>query len=126
MAMDFKTLVRTEHLNHNHCLFGGYMLLWVDEYAFIAATEEFPSAHFVTRAMEAASFEESVSDSSILNFHLERVKTGRTSVTYLVTVTAMDLPTGAQRQVFQTRVTMCNVGPDGQKRPLPPEKRPED
>ena len=79
MTMLFKTLVRAEHLNHNQCLFGGYMLLWVDEYAFIAATEEFPSARFVTRAMEAAAFEESVSDGSILTFQLERVLTDGTA-----------------------------------------------
>ena len=119
MTMLFKTLVRAEHLNHNQCLFGGYMLLWVDEYAFIAATEEFPSARFVPRAMEAAAFEESVSDGSILTFQLERVHAGTTSVTYLVTVIATEVPGGTRRQVFQTKVTMCNVGPDGRKRPLP-------
>ena len=95
------------------------MRLWVDEYAFIAATEEFPSARFVTRAMEAAAFEESVSDGSILTFQLERVHAGTTSVTYLVTVIATEVPGGTRRQVFQTKVTMCNVGPDGRKRPLP-------
>ena len=30
--MQFKTLVRQEHLNQYGNLFGGYMLLWVDEF----------------------------------------------------------------------------------------------
>src|SRR5574344_538715 len=49
-SMQFNTLVRSEHLNHNGKLFGGYMLLWVDEYAYIAAITEYPGARFVTRA----------------------------------------------------------------------------
>ena len=67
--MQFKTLIRPEHLNHNGHLFGGYMLLWVDEYAYIAAMEEFPDARFVTRAMDSVSFTQSVSNGDVNIFH---------------------------------------------------------
>lgn len=117
--MQFKTLVRPEHLNHNQCLFGGYMLLWVDEYSYIAAMEEFPSCRFVTRAVEAASFSQGVPDGSILTFDIERARLGNSSVTYAVNVTSMELPAGTQREVFQTHVTMCCIDENGNKKRLP-------
>ena len=117
--MQFKTLVRPEHLNHNGCLFGGYMLLWVDEFAYIAALEEFPDGRFVTRAIEAASFTQSVINGDVLTFDVTRVKTGTTSVTYSVDVTAMEVPSGDRHNVFRTNVTMCNTDGYGNKAPLP-------
>ena len=63
--MQFKTLVRPEHLNQHGNLFGGYMLLWVDEFAYLAAIEDYPCVSFVTRAMEAVSFTQSVKLGSV-------------------------------------------------------------
>ena len=58
--MDAYTLVRTEHLNHNGKLFGGQLLKWVDEYAWLAAAKEFPCNILVTRAMEHIEFRHTV------------------------------------------------------------------
>lgn len=120
--MQFKKLVRPEHLNHNGKLFGGYMLLWVDEYAYIAALEDYPMAHFVTRGIEAASFTQGVSDGSVLTFDVNRCQVGTTSVTYAIEVTSMDFPSGQKRKVFCTHVTMCNTGSDGNKAALPTKR----
>ena len=117
--MLFKTLVRPEHLNHNGSLFGGYMLLWVDEYAYIAALEDYPGAVFVTRGMDAASFSQGVSDGAVLTFDVRRVSEGNTSVTYSVSVSSMDLPSPNRRIIFSTRVTMCNTDGHGNKAALP-------
>ncbi len=117
--MQFKTLIRPEHLNHNGHLFGGYMLLWVDEYAYIAALEEFPDARFVTRAMDTVSFTQSVSNGDVITFDINRVKTGHTSVTYSVDVTALGVPAGVRRDVFHTSVTFCNTDGNGNKALLP-------
>ena len=117
--MQFKTLIRPEHLNHNGHLFGGYMLLWVDEYAYIAALEEFPDARFVTRAMDSVSFTESVSNGDVITFDINRLKMGHTSVTYSVDVTALGVPTGIRRDVFHTNVTFCNTDGKGNKALLP-------
>jgi len=117
--MQFKTLVRVEHLNHHKFLFGGYMLQWVDEYVYIAATQDFPQAHFVTRAMDAVSFTQGVLLGSVLTFDITQVKRGMTSVTYAVDVTAMTFPSGEVRNVFNTHVTMCNIDETGHKQPLP-------
>ena len=40
-------LVLPERLNHYGYLFGGYLLHWVDEYAYITANLDFPGHRFV-------------------------------------------------------------------------------
>ena len=43
--MDNHKLVMPEHLNHYGYLFGGNLLQWVDEYAYIANVPEHPGKH---------------------------------------------------------------------------------
>ena len=50
--MENYKLVLPEHLNHFGDLFGGNLLKWVDESAWIAATREHPGCRFVTIAMD--------------------------------------------------------------------------
>lgn len=117
--MDFYTTVRTEHLNHYGYLFGGEMLKWVDEFAYITAWQEFPKHRFVTRAMDAASFTRSVRLGALLHFHTERLRLGNTSVTYAITVTAKYLQQTEVEQVFAINVTMNAIDADGKKTQLP-------
>ena len=117
--MQFKSLVRQEHLNQHGNLFGGYMLLWVDEFAYLAAIEDYPCTRFVTRAMEAASFTQGVKLGAVLTFTVTRTRIGTTSVTYDVNVTARDVSSCEQYQAFRTSVTLCAITEDGHKAPLP-------
>jgi acyl-CoA hydrolase len=117
--MDFYTLVRPEHLNHYGYLFGGSMLKWVDEYAYIAALREFPSCRLVTRAMDAASFTQSVNNGALLRFRVSRTRLGRTSATYRVKVVARDFQAADVYPVFEISVTMVSITQDGRKSPLP-------
>lgn len=119
--MQFKALVRPEHLNQHGSLFGGYMLLWVDEYAYIAALEDFPRGRFVTRGMEAAEFSRRVECGALLTFDVTRIRTGRSSVTYRVEVSARNLAETDETPVFHTCVTLCAVDEAGRKAPLPRE-----
>ena len=121
--MKFKALVRPEHMNQHGSLFGGYMLLWVDEYAYIAALEEYPSGRFVTRGMEAAEFSHPVDCGALLTFEVTRVRSGCSSVTYLVEVGARNPGENRETPVFRTSVTLCAVDEQGRKTPLPPERR---
>ena len=41
-------LVLPQYLNHYGFLFGGHLLKWVDEYAYIAASMEYPDCDFVS------------------------------------------------------------------------------
>jgi len=119
-TMDFYTIVRPEHLNHYGFLFGGNMLKWVDEYVYVAALREFPACRFVTRAMDAASFTQSVNNGALLCYRVTRMHIGNTSVTYHVDVLARDLQQTEVYPVFNINVTMCSVTEDGRKFPLPP------
>ena len=121
--MRFKTLVRPEHMNQHGSLFGGYMLLWVDEYAYIAALEDYPRGRFVTRGMEAAEFSHPVDCGALLTFEVTLVRAGYSSVTYRVEVSARNPTENRETQVFRTNVTLCAVDEKGCKAPLPQKRR---
>ena len=114
--METYKLVMPENLNHFGVLFGGYMLMWVDEIAWMAASLEYPGYDFVTIAMDTVEFKHAVREGTILRFSVDRVRVGKTSVTYLVDVTAGNqLPT---RSIFSTHVTLVHVDSTGQKAPI--------
>jgi acyl-CoA hydrolase len=114
--METYKLVMPENLNHFGALFGGYMLMWVDEIAWMAASLEYPHCEFVTIGMDTVEFKHAVREGTILRFRVSRVRIGKTSVTYLVDVT----PGNRQpsHSIFSTHVTLVRVGKDGQKVPL--------
>jgi acyl-CoA hydrolase len=118
--MDTYTLVRTEHLNHNGKLFGGQLLKWVDEFAWLAAARDFCGQVLVTRAMENSEFRNPVANGSILRFHVECLRVGHTSCLYSVDVFA-DMP-GETREVliFSNKVTFVAIDAAGNKTELRP------
>ncbi len=122
--MDFYTLVRPEHLNHYHYLFGGVMLRWIDEFAYIAAIRQFPAGRFVTRALDKVSFQQSVNNGTLLRFQVTRERLGKTSVSYRVQVWARNFQEIAENAVFETVVTLVSINQEGQKTPLPAEFSP--
>lgn len=112
--------VRPEHLNHYGFLFGGYMLMWVDEAAWIAASLERPDCHFVTIGMEKVEFRHKVQEGSILMLSVERRRVGRTSVTYQVDVFCRQAAghEKSEEPVFSNQVTLVRVDEAGEKTPL--------
>jgi len=117
--MDNYTIVRPEHLNQYGYLFGGAMLKWVDEFAWIAASLDFAGCSLVTKAMHDIVFRHPVDCGAILRFNVLPVKKGDTSVTYAVEVFADGRAAVAEKLIFSTSVTFVNVGTDGQKMSLP-------
>ena len=111
--MDNFTLVRPEHLNHHGYLFGGVMLKWVDENAWMAASREYSASNLVTVGMDACRFKHRVENGSILRFHTVKIKQGRTSATYSVVVFA-DAPGASQeKEVFSISVTFVRLNKNG-------------
>ncbi|MAS92417.1 MAG: acyl-CoA thioesterase [Verrucomicrobiales bacterium] len=106
-------LVLPEHLNQFGFLFGGYLLKWVDELAWMAASLEHPGCLFVTVGMKEVSFHKSVNGGSILRFESKKVRQGTTSVTYEVIVLR------DSTEIFSTEVTLVHVDSSGQKQPVP-------
>lgn len=115
--METYKLVMPENLNHYGMLFGGYMLKWVDEIAWVAATLEYPKHRFVTIGMDKVEFRHGVKQGTILRFDVTKSRVGTTSVSYLVHV-YRDYDTNPDTSIFTTTVTMVNVDDFGNKTPI--------
>lgn len=121
--MNNYAIVRQEHLNHYGFLFGGAMLQWVDEYAWLVASLDFPGCPLVTVGMDRISFRKPVANGSILRFDIRPIKRGTTSVQYAVDVFADAPGADTETEVFSTTITFARVDADGNKQALPaPEK----
>lgn len=117
--MENRRLVLPEHLNHYGFLFGGHLLRWVDEIAWIAASLDYPGCRLVTVAMDQVTFRKSVHEGAVLKFLTARTRTGRTSASYRVDVFATALNSGEEELVFTTTVTQVRVDANGRKIGLP-------
>jgi len=111
-------LVMPEHLNQYGVLFGGNMLKWVDETAWMTVSLDYPGHRFVTIAMDRVEFRKGVTGGSILRFDVSRQRVGRTSVTYRVDVFRRELRRNGEESVFTTEITFVRVNRSGAKVPV--------
>lgn len=111
--METHRLVLPGDLNHYGSLFGGRLLSWVDEAAWIAASAEFPHCQFVTIGMDRVEFRHGVADGTILRIACTRTSKGRTSVTYEVIVAVVRI--APENAIFRTNVTFVSVDDQGAK-----------
>lgn len=115
--------VRPEHLNHYGYLFGGVMLKWIDEAAWMTSSLDFPGCRLVTVAMDSIIFKHQVVNGSILRFETLPLKIGNKSITYKVVVYA-DEPGGTmEKEVFSTNITFCRIDSEGKSTPLPKSEK---
>ncbi len=121
--MEHYKLVLPEHLNHYGYLFGGNMLKWVDEYAWIAASLENPGCKFVTIGMDRVEFRKGVTKGSILRFDVQKAEQGTSSIRYTVNVFADDIETAREETVFSTHVSFVCLDSGGRKMPIPASQR---
>lgn len=115
--MDHHKLVQPEFLNHQGFLFGGYLLKWVDELAYITAKLEHPENRFVTVALDDVVFKHRITNGQILRFAIKQSKSGTTSVEYNVQVFSAQHPE-EKRVLFETNITFVNVDDSGKKQPI--------
>ena len=108
-------LIRPEFLNHGGTLFGGYLMQWADDMAYIAASLAFPEAVFVTKVFDQFDFKAAGRAGDIVRILSQVESTGTTSCR--VAVWAVNARTGVE--MFRTFGVMVNVR-DGRKTPLPP------
>ncbi len=117
--MDNFTIVRPQHLNHHGFLFGGVLLMWVDEFAWITASRDYPHCNLVTIGMDNIQFRQRVLNGSILRFDIRPLRQGNTSVQYAVDVFSDEPGADVEKEVFHTTVTFVRVDAEGHKTPLP-------
>lgn len=116
--MDHYKLVMPEHLNNYGKLFGGQLLKWVDEVAYIALTLEYPDKNFVTVSLNDAVFKHQIENGQILRFNCTQGRVGNTSVTYLVKVYSARSSSDKERVLFENTITFVCIGSDGKKRSI--------
>lgn len=81
--MKYRTrkLVKPEDLNPRKTLFGGKLLQWIDEEAAIFAICQLESSSLVTKAISEIDFVSTAVVGDIIEFGMELVKVGTTSIT---------------------------------------------
>jgi acyl-CoA hydrolase len=108
-------LILPEHLNHHGKLFGGNMLKWIDEFAYITATQEFPYNTFLTKALDNVVFRKAVSSGEIIRFDITLAHLGRTSVVYNIKTFGTRVNEQISEVLFETRITFVAVDDNGNK-----------
>lgn len=117
MISESTLLVRPEHLNHHGSLFGGRLLEWLDEQAYIAAITRLDyRANLVTVAIDNVEFHHQVRKGAVLRFRSMLVHVGRTSLTVHTVVALMP----SQLNIFEAYVTF--VALDANSHPTPVAK----
>ena len=111
-------LVLPGDLNQHGYLYGGNLLKWIDEYAWIAATLDFPRSRFVTVALDKVSFNKGVNNGAILRFDINKSLEGNTSVQYLVNVYCQTNCNSKSEIIFSTHITFVNLDENGLKKSL--------
>lgn len=120
--MEHYKLIMPEHLNHHGFLYGGNMLKWIDEYAYISANVEFPGRNFLTIALDDVIFRKSVRVGEIIRFVVELAHLGTTSVQYNVKAFGARYHARPDEVLFETRITFVSVDAAGDKAPIKPKQ----
>ena len=107
-------MISHKDLNSNETLFGGRVLDWIDEEAYIYCSCQLDNDRVVTRSMSNIDFAHSAIRGDIIEIGMEVVEFGTTSITISCdvrnkrtekTITSVD------------RITFVNLGPDGKPAP---------
>lgn len=110
--MKHTKIVLPEFMNDQGHLFGGYLLKWVDEFAYITVRLDYPGNRFVTVALDNVEFKHAISCGQILVFDVNETRMGNSSVEYSVDVYDGG-DTQEKRALFATKITFVNVADDG-------------
>ena len=76
-----RKLIKPEDLNPRGTLFGGRILQWIDEEAAIFAICQLESTNIVTKVMSEVNFVTTAQLGDVIEFGMDLVKFGTTSVT---------------------------------------------
>ncbi len=111
-------LVLPESMNEQGALFGGNLLKWIDEFAYVTASLDFPGNSFVTVSLDNVVFRKPIKVGYILCFDVVRKKVGTTSVRYEIKVHNAKNPSIKNELLFETSIIFVNVNAKGKKEPI--------
>lgn len=113
--MEHYKIVLPADLNDYGNLFGGALLKWVDEIAYIRVSLDFPGQHFVTIGLDNVEFKHPILEGQILRFQCQQTRIGRTSVTYNVKVYGARYNVESEAVLFENNISFVCVDGDGNK-----------
>lgn len=113
--MDHYKIVLPADLNDYGSLFGGTLLKWVDEIAYIRISLDFPGQSFVTIGLANVEFRHPIRKGQILRFSCDKIRVGKTSVTYNVKVYAARYQTDKDKVLFENTISFVCVDEAGNK-----------
>lgn len=113
--MEHYKIVLPEDLNDYGSLFGGTLLKWVDEIAYIRVSLDFSGRHFVTIGLDSVEFRHRIEKGQILRFVCEKTRVGTTSVTYNVSVFGARYGIENKAVLFESNITFVCVDANGDK-----------
>ena len=111
-------LVLPEFMNEQGVLFGGYLLKWIDEFAYITASLDYPANRFVTVSLDNVVFRKPIKVGYILCFDVVQVRKGTTSVSYDIKVHNAKDPSMKDELLFETGIVFVNIDEQGKKQPI--------
>ena len=101
-------------MNEQGVLFGGHLLKWIDELAYITACLDYPSGRFVTVALDNVVFKKPIHTGDILCFDVSLSKRGKTSIEYMIKVHNDRAPKEKRAELlFETKIVFVNVDSTG-------------
>lgn len=113
--MDHYKIVLPADLNDYGSLFGGTLLKWIDEIAYIRVSLDFSGQHFVTIGLDNVEFRHPIRKGQILRFNCEKTRVGNTSVSYRVQVFAARYQKDSEEVLFENNITFVCVDKNGNK-----------
>ncbi len=116
--MQHYKIVLPEHLNDYGFLFGGNLLKWVDEIAYIRVSLDLPEQKFVTVGLDDVIFRHQIMKGQILCFKCQQTRIGTTSVTYNVQVFGERYRRNRHKVLFATDITLVCINEQGIKTPI--------
>ncbi len=120
--MEHYKIVLPADLNDYGSLFGGTLLKWVDEIAYIRVSLDFPGQHFVTIGLDNVEFKHPIREGQILCFRCEKTKVGNSSVSYNVKIYRARYETDSQETLFENNITFVCIDKDGNKANIEKQK----
>jgi len=113
--MEHYKIVLPADLNDYGSLFGGTLLKWLDEIAYIRVSLDFPGQHFVTIGLDNVEFKHPIREGQILRFRCKKTRVGNTSVTYNMRVYGARYERESEQVLFENNISFVCVDGDGNK-----------
>ncbi len=120
--MNHYKLVLPEFMNDQGALFGGYLLKWIDEFAYITANLDYPGNRFVTISLNNVVFRKPINVGYILCFVVTESHLGTSSIRYTVEVYNSKTDSENNELLFDTHISFVNVDINGKKQAIRPGK----